>query len=141
RSGGEHHRSGRRIHDQVLRGAGGGHGRQPAEPGLARRNRRGRRRAPDPGCGTHRDAGDRPRGVLRLEPHGGADAGGHAGHRHRPDAGGVRPIHRRRIRREYLLDRRLRADHFLDGRGVLHAVSGRQAAAGNQTDRRRSRQD
>ena len=57
------------------------------------------------------------------------DAVGHAGHRDRPHAGRLRPVERRRIRRQHLLDRRLRADRILGRGGGLHALSRREAAA------------
>ena len=64
---------------------------------------------------------------------------GHAGHGHRPHAGRLRPVHRGRICRQHLLDRRLRADRLLVRRGGLHALSRRQAAARHQAGRGRPR--
>ena len=60
------------------------------------------------------------------------DAVGHARHRRRLHAGRLRPVDRRRIRRQYLLDRRLRPDRLMGRGGRLHALSRREAAAGDQ---------
>ena len=69
---------------------------------------------------------------LCLEPYRGPHAVGHAGHHHRLHAGRLRAIHGGGICRQYLLDRRLRADRLLDRRRGLHALSRREAVAGDQ---------
>ena len=55
--------------------------------------------------------------------------------------GRLRPIDRRRICRQHLLDRRLRADRLLVRRGGLHALSRREDAARHQAGPGRPRRD
>ena len=59
----------------------------------------------------------------------------------RVPAGGLRALDGRRIRRQHLLGRGVRPHRLLDRRGGLHALSWRQDAARDQTDRRRSPRD
>ena len=78
---------------------------------------------------------------LRLEPYRRPDARGHAGDRDRLHAERFRQVDRRRVHQQHVLDRRHRADRVLDRRRRVHALPGREAAAGHQEDRGRARGD
>jgi multidrug efflux pump subunit AcrB len=76
-----------------------------------------------------------------LEPYRGADAVRDPCDGRRLSARRLRPVERGRVRRQYLLDRRLCVDRVLGRGGRLHALSRREAVAGDQADRGRPRGD
>ena len=117
-----------------------GHTRR-LDPGARSAGRRRHHRHRDDGGENGGGHGPHPGSRLRLEPHGRPDAVGNARHRGRADAGRLCPVERRRIRREYLLDRRLRPDRFMGRGGGLHPLSRREAAAADQAGPRGARRD
>ncbi|CAE6703311.1 Multidrug resistance protein MdtB [Xanthomonas arboricola pv. corylina] len=78
---------------------------------------------------------------LCVEPYRRADAVRHAGDRGRLHAERLCRLHRRRIHQQHVLDRGDRADCVVGGGSGVHALSGRQDAAGSEEDRRRPRRD